>query len=621
MNRINLRYKLALGTADTIESRRAVIVVSSEMLALSKVDPILTEATDCFLSGNLSKSEVLCAEFLQSTPNHALGVFLQGLILSEKRMPEAALPFVEQAVILEPENFSFHLTLANLRAQLGQQIKARHAMLTAKSLCPRDFHMLLDLASSLEKAHLLREAQHCYQQAIQLDPSQAIAHYGLAAVLTEIGDHEGAIKSYRKSLECDARHTSSYNNLANLLAMLGRFEEAEQCYLQGLRADPNHAEICFNLANLYVTKGRLPEADRFYRKATAIRPSLVEAWDSLGTVLNDSGHSEDALPCFNAALELKPNWPQALWNKAITLLKMGRFQEGWEAYESRHQIHRIIPPRCFQAPRWEGQPFQEEKLLLVAEQGLGDTIQFVRYVAQAKTLGGQILLECQSRLARLMRSHPAIDQVLTRGEELTEYHWYCPLMSLPHIMKTTLATIPRDVPYLNVENPVQFPLSKILHVGLAWAGNSKHAYDNRRSCRLLDLSGLFDVQGIQWINLQQPFPEIDLHAAGNHFELQPRDHQCEDLYETAQWISSLDLVITVDTVVAHLAGALNVPVWILLSTACDWRWLTEREDSPWYPSAILFRQKQLGDWKEVVGRVKARLQDFAHTKDKRQPSS
>ncbi len=539
-----------------------------------------------------------------------MGSFLQGLILSEKHMPEAALPFVEQAVLLEPGNFSFHLTLANLRSQLGQDDKARQSMLAALSLCPRNSRMLLDLALVLESAQLLREARHCYEKALQLDPGQAVAHHGLAVVLEQSGETEGAIQSYKRALECDARLTSSYNNLANLLVSLGRHEEAEQCYLQGFRADPNHAEICFNLANLYATKDRLQDAAQFYRKAVATRPSLVEAWDSLGLVLNDAGESQEALLCFDKVLKLRPDWLQPQWNKAITLLKIGRLEEGWDAYESRLRIPRIVPPRRFQAPRWEGKPFQGEKLLLVAEQGLGDTIQFVRYTTLAKALGGEVLLECPPGLTRLMSPYPGIDQVFTRGEELTDYHWYCPLMSLPAIMKTTLGSIPREVPYLRVENPIQFSPSRALHVGLAWAGNSKHPYDRRRTCRLIDLSELFEVPGIEWINLQQPIPQIDLRAAGNHFELQQRDHQCEDLYETAQWISSLDLVITVDTVVAHLAGALNVPVWVLLSSACDWRWLVDREDSPWYPSATLFRQKQFGDWREVVSRVKARLQDF-----------
>ncbi len=610
MIRINLRYKLGLGTADIIESRRVAIAASTKMSTPSDLDPILTEATNCFLAGNLEESEVFCAEFLQSSPNHPLGVFLRGLILSEKRMPEAALPFVEQAVLLEPGNFSFHLTLAGIRSKLGLTDKARQSMLAAFGLCPHDYAMVLDLAVALEAAQLVREARHCYEQAVRLDPSQAVAHHGLAVVLTQVGDNEGAIQSYKKALECDARLTPSYNDLGNLLVSLGRLEEAEQCYLQGFRLDPNHAEMCFNLANLYATKDRLNDAAGFYRRAVVSRPSLAEAWDSLGLVLNDCGQSQEALICFDQVLKLKPDWPQPQWNKAITLLKMGRFEEGWNAYESRLQIPRIVSPRRFQAPRWEGQPFQEQKLLLVAEQGLGDTIQFVRYATLAKALGGEILLECQPRLTRLMRSHPAIDQVFTMGKESTHCDWYCPLMSLPADMKTTLATVPREVPYLNVENPIQFSPSDRLHVGLAWAGNSKHLYDRRRSCRLMDLSELFEVQGTEWINLQQPIPQLDLHAAGNHFELQQRDHQCEDLYETAQWISSLDLVITVDTVIAHLAGALNVPVWVLLSSACDWRWLRDREDSPWYPSAILFRQKQLGDWKEVVSRVKARLQDF-----------
>jgi tetratricopeptide (TPR) repeat protein len=583
------------------------------MQIASNANPILSQATNRFLAGEINESETLCAQFLEVSPHHPLGLFLHGLVLIEQQKPEAALPLVQHAVLLEPGNFSFHLTLAGLWRRLNQIQKARESLLTAFRLCPGNVGMLLDLATNLRDCALLREARYCLEQAICLDPNTAAAHHDLGEVLAMMGEAESAIKSYRCALKCDPGEISSCNNIANLLVAQGRSEEAEQFYVKGLTINPNHAETCFNLANLYAAKDRFEDAVMLYRKAVAVRPDFHEAWDSLGLALNDSGRNQEALVCFDRAAELKPDWLQPVWNRAITRLKIGRYEEGWVDYESRLKIPRITSPRTFQSPRWDGQPFRGQRLLLVAEQGLGDTIQFVRFVSLAKAFGGEVLFECQPELARLMRLHPHVDRVFVRGERLPPHDWHSPLMSLPSLLKTTLDTIPKEVPYFRIESVVELSTSRILRVGLAWAGNPKHCYDHRRSCRFADLSELLATEGIEWVNLQQTIPEEDLSALGEQPEMLLKTYQFQDLYSTAQWIRSLDLVISVDTAVAHLAGSLNIPVWILLSSASDWRWLTEREDSPWYPSAVLFRQKSFGDWKEVALRVKTRLEDLLRT--------
>jgi tetratricopeptide (TPR) repeat protein len=584
----------------------------------SNANPILSQATNRFLAGEINESEALCAQFLQVSPHHPLGLFLHGLVLIEQQKPEAALPLVQHAVLLDPGNFSFHLTLAGLWRRLGQIQKARESLLTAFKLCPDDIGMLLDLATNLKDSDLLQEARSCLEQAIRLDPDLAIAHHDLGEVLAKMGEAEMAIHSYNRALECNPGQVSSYNNIANLLVAQGRNEEAEQYFTKGLSLDPHHAEIYFNLANLYNTKDRFEDAVRLYRKAVAVRPGFPEAWDSLGLALNDSGRSQEAIVCFDRAVELRSDWLQPVWNRAITQLKMGRFEEGWADYESRLKIPRITPSRVFEAPRWDGRPFRGQRLLLVAEQGLGDTIQFVRFASLAKALGGEVLIECQPELARLMRLYPHVDRVLVRGERLPPCDWYTPLMSLPSLLKIDLDTIPRKVPYFRVESVVELSPSENLRVGLAWAGNPKHSYDRRRSCRFADVVELLATEGIEWVNLQQTIPEEDLSAVAEHPEMLLTTHSFQDLYSTAQWMRSLDLVISVDTVIAHLAGSLNIPVWILLSSACDWRWLAEREDSPWYPSAVLFRQRSFRDWREVVARIKTRLQDLVHTRNPKQ---
>jgi hypothetical protein len=284
------------------------------------------------------------------------------------------------------------------------------------------------------------------------------------------------------------------------------------------------------------------------------------------------------------------------------LLKQGRFQEGWHAYESRLEMPNLIPPREFLAPAWQGEEFHGQTLLITAEQGLGDAIQFIRYAALVKARGGSVVVECQPSLVRLFQTCPGVDDVVCRGGTLPLYHWHVSLLSLPYIFQTTLTSIPAQVPYLGRSVQRKATLrDRELKVGLAWAGNPRHVYDRRRSCRLEQLRSFFELQGVRWVRMQKDVPEHDAAELASCPLLDsPADR---DLMDAAEVVSQLDLVISVDTSIAHLAGALNVPVWILLSAAPDWRWMTEREDSPWYPSARLFRQRRLGDWEELASRI------------------
>jgi hypothetical protein len=287
------------------------------------------------------------------------------------------------------------------------------------------------------------------------------------------------------------------------------------------------------------------------------------------------------------------------------LLKIGLLLEGWASYEWRLQIPELIPPRDFNAPVWTGQPFQQQTLLIVAEQGLGDTIQFIRYAPLVKARGGIVAVECQAPLADLLKSCSGIDQIIASGQSLPHYDWCVSLMSLPHIFQTTLETIPSEVPYLRPRHPIQRTPGTRLRVGLVWAGNPKQQRDRMRSCPFEELMPLFATEGIQWVCLQKEIPLSD-HGPVNACRHMERV-SLNDFAATADQVSSLDLVISVDTSVAHLAGAMNAPVWILLAKASDWRWLLDRDNSPWYPSARLFRQRQAGDWKEVVHRVSEEL--------------
>jgi hypothetical protein len=321
--------------------------------------------------------------------------------------------------------------------------------------------------------------------------------------------------------------------------------------------------------------------------------------------LEEDGDLQEALASWERVLQLDAGWIKGRWARSLTLLKMGRLLEGWASYEYRLQIPELIPPRDFNAPCWTGKPFQQQTLLITAEQGLGDTIQFIRYAPLVKARGGIVIVECQTPLADLLKSCPSIDQIVASGQPLPHYDWHVSLMSLPRIFQTTLETIPSEVPYLRPLHPVQRKPGKTLQVGLVWAGSPKHQRDRTRSCRFKELLPLFETEGIQWVSLQKEIPLSDRAPVDVSEHL--KQVSLDDFAATAEQALNLDLVISVDTSVAHLAGALNVPVWILLARASDWRWLLDRDDSPWYPSARLFRQRQAGDWNEVIRQVREEL--------------
>jgi hypothetical protein len=343
------------------------------------------------------------------------------------------------------------------------------------------------------------------------------------------------------------------------------------------------------------------------RQAVTLNPNFKEAWETLAMSLEEEVRLPEALACWERVHQLDSGWIKGRWACSLTLLKMGRLPEGWASYEYRLQIPELIPRRDFNAPLWTGQPFHQQTLLITAEQGLGDTIQFIRYAPLVKVRGGAIIVECQAPLADLLRTCPGIDQIVASGQALPHYDWHVSLMNLPHIFQTTLETIPAEVPYLRASHPVRRTPGKALHVGLVWAGNPKQQRDRMRSCLFKELLPLFEIPGIHWVSLQKDIPPADSEPVADCKDLERV--RLDDFVATAEQVSGLDLVISVDTSVAHLAGALNHPLWVLLSRAGDWRWLMDRDDSPWYPSARLFRQREAGDWKEVIGHVSEALRE------------
>ncbi|MBF0310483.1 MAG: tetratricopeptide repeat protein [Magnetococcales bacterium] len=425
------------------------------------------------------------------------------------------------------------------------------------------------------------------------------------------GEVERCDRLSEQALALDPRRADGWTLSGMARRKLGYPEEAINRYRRAMELQPDFPDPCNNLANLHREQGALREAVACYREALRRKPDFPEAWDNLGGTLQDMGEVEQAIEAFDHAIHLRPDYADAHWDRALALLLTGEFRRGWEGYEWRWQRGEPAP-RPFPQPWWDGSDLNGRTLLVHAEQGLGDAIQFLRFLPGLKRGPGQVILEVQEPLLPLLRHFPGVDRLVARGAALPPFDLHIPLLSLPHRLGTTLESLPGREGYLKADpERVRRWQQRLegpgLKVGLVWAGNPRVRNDRYRSPRLKPLLPLLEIPGLRFFALQKGDGRADLLSC----ELPPHfvdlGEGIGDLADTAAIMSGLDLVISSDTATAHLAGALGVPGWILLPFAPDWRWLRQRQDSPWYGSLTLFRQETPGDWPGVVRRVSEAL--------------
>ncbi|MBD2090724.1 glycosyltransferase family protein [Microcoleus sp. FACHB-1515] len=457
---------------------------------------------------------------------------------------------------------------------------------------------MLKRALEQYRAGQLAQAAQICQQLLQQQPDHVGALHLLGLIAARQGDLEKAIALYDRVIHQQPQHLEAHNNLGIALMQLGRLAESIAAYRQALKFAPRSPEVLVNLGNALQSQGNLTESIHCYEQALAHNPKLSAAHKNLAHVLRMQGQTAAAIVHHQSAIALAPNDGEAHFGYAFTLLINGDLQAGFAEYEWRWRLA-YNPPRQFPQPRWDGAPLNGKTLLLWAEQGFGDTLQFVRYVLLLANQG-RIIVECQPSLRSLLTSVPGIAQVISQGEPLPPFDWQAPLLSLPHLMKTAIDTIPARVPYLHPPQSVNLPGS--FKIGIAWAGDPKNPINQRRSCPVEQFLKLRSIPGVTLYSLQKdqavelPEDVIDLSDRLRNFA------------DTAAIVAELDLVISIDTALAHLAGALGKAVWVVLPFSPDWRWLLHRSDSPWYPTMRLFRQPQANDWDSVFAQVAAELQ-------------
>ena len=462
-----------------------------------------------------------------------------------------------------------------------------------------------NLGLALKKQGKLEAAITHHEQDIILQPDCAKLYINLASALQTQNYSQEAIAYYQQALTLQPNSAEIHNNLGVILQQLGWLEEAIAYYQQALTLQPSSTEIQQNLEMALVA------AAANYKLALSLNPNAFEVHTCLGNILREQGRWEAAISHYQQALTLNSNSPNDHYNLGIALLTSGDFCHGFTEYEWRWR-KQDNPARPFPQPLWDGSSLEGKTILLHGEQGLGDQIQFIRYVPLMAQFQGRIVVECAPPLVRLFSTVTGISQLVARGEALPAFDVHAPLMSLPRLLGTTLETVPAQIPYfhpttstpLRLEEP---PSIHHLKVGIVWAGNPLFKGNYKRFCSL-DYFLKLDIPNIAFYSLQTgpQAEELALHQA----PMQNLSNHLGDFADTACVLAQLDLTISVDTAVAHLAGALGKPVWVLLPFAPDWRWMLKREDSPWYPTMRLFRQSQAGDWAGVMQRVEQALCNY-----------
>jgi tetratricopeptide (TPR) repeat protein len=554
-------------------------------------------------------------EALRLEPRYVPALVSLGNLLASQRLYRDACTYYWQAIRQRPECAEAFCNLGNaLRAQ-GEFEEAVSCYREACVLRPENAVHAVNLAAGLIQVQRHAEAEQWARRAVRLQPELSEALSNLALALSGQQRQAEAEPFARQALERAPGAAHLHLNLGSLLLERGRFAEAEAELRRALRIQPDYPQAANNLAVALHQQDRNDEASAWCEELLRSLPQFGEVWANLGIVRQAQGRNREAILCFDEALQRRPQDYKSHVCRSLSLLADGRFTEGFEEYEWRWKM---LPdePRAWSLPAWDGSALAGRTILLWAEQGLGDTIQFARYAPLVAARGGRVIVEAQDCLVSLVRSLDGVSEVVAQSQELPPCHLQAPLLSLPRLLGTTADTIPGAAPYLRADTArVQYYRARwgpgrAFRVGLVWAGSPRHTSDRLRSIPVARMTALRSVAGVEWHSLQVEAGARDQarrEAAWLHASLD----EAPNADSLAAAMSCLDLVITVDTMPAHLAGALGRPVWTLLAYVPDWRWQIAEEDSPWYPTMRLFRQQRPGDWEELLERVAGELDRLA----------
>jgi tetratricopeptide (TPR) repeat protein len=527
-----------------------------------------------------------------------------------------------RALKAAPENFDALHLLGLIKAQSGQMGEAYRLMSAALKINPNAPDALINFANVLHALKRDSEALACVDRALAARPGDLEALLYRANILSALDRPEEALASFDAVLTRNPRRADAHLNRGTALATMGRHTQALADFDAVLTQAPNHIDALYNRGTALLELGRHSEGLAAFDRALAQAPKHMRAWNNRGRALQALNGHGDAIESFGKAIAIDKDYADAHSNLALSLLTLGELRRGFEEYEWRWKRGGMADARRgYRGRLWLGEfPLGERTILLSAEQGLGDTIQFVRYAPLLARSGAKVALEVQPELKTLLSGVEGIVSCHARGETLPECEFYCPLGSLPLALKTEPATIPADIPYLRADDAhlakwrpgIEALPGK--RIALAWAGHARHPNDRHRSVDLKLLDPLFGIDGISFISIQRDLRDDDAAWLARHADVTHLGAGLADMADTAAVAALADLTIAVDTSVVHLAGAMGRDAWVLLPFSPDWRWTLTGTQSPWYPQARLFRQPAPGDWLSVIAATRDALLRIATTK-------
>ena len=544
---------------------------------------------------------------LAQSMSEALGLHRQGRLNEAEKIYARILKSV-------PNQFETLQLMAQLKMATGKPAEACRLMSAAVAAQPRSADALVLLGHSLRALKRDDEALASFDKALAFEPGHVDALGLRGDMLLTRQRPEEALRCFDQILKSAPAHSEARASRGVALAMLNRTDEALAEFDSVLARAPQHPMALYNRANALASLGRYAESLAAFDRVLVLVPQHVLAWNNRGNTLLALKRHADAIASFAKAIALQPDYADAHFNQSLALLASGDYGHGFAACEWRWKRTGMPARRNYGRPLWLGEfPLARKTILVHSEQGLGDTIQFARYVPLLARAGATVVLEVQAELKSPLSRLAGVSHIVARGEALPAFDVHCPLGSLPLAFKTELASVPADVPYLAAdENRIakwrpRIEFFERPRIALAWAGNASHANDRNRSIALSRLAPIWKSGAARFVSLQRELRSSDSDELKNAPGVLHVGNVLADLDDTAAVIALCDLVISVDTAVAHLAAAMGQPTWVLLPFSPDWRWTLDGEHSPWYPAARLFRQPQLGDWESVIERVRAEL--------------
>ncbi len=566
----------------------------------------LVRAVRLHQSGRLDDALALYLRLLAWQPDQADAWHFLGALLRQRGRGGLAVALIARAITLEGARAVYHSNRGVILDEIGRFEEALVSFEAALRLNPADVAAHQGRGTILSRSGRPGEALASYDAALSLKPDHVLAHANRGIALNDLGRREQSLVAFATALCLKPDYADAYSHRGTVLSLNGLADEALVAFETALRLRPDHGEGHANRGTILNDLGRTGQALAATGAAIGLQPGHARGYFNRAAVLARLGRVDEAVACLEAAIRLTPNYAEARYKLSLLRLLMGDFAAGWAGHEWRRQG--AFARTQLKDTLWGGEDLAGRTILLHGEQGFGDTLQFCRYAPRVAERGGKVILRAPRPLLSLLSGLEGVARVVAEEDAAPPFDLHCPLMSLPWLFGTRVESIPADVPYLRPDEAVRARWAERLgeqdkpRVGLVWAGSPAHGNDRNRSVPFADLAPLWGVGGVRWFSLQMGERRSDLAGAppGLIEDLSP---YLGDFSDTAAALSRLDLLLTVDTAVAHLAGACGCAAWVMLPHVSDWRWLLERSDSPWYPSLRLFRQAGRGSWGNVVADV------------------